>query len=146
MPTPPWLSIIRYAHTTGALLGLTGRGKLHVFAQCKSDRPVDQLCTSVIGRGIVACRIRYDIRQLLNVSSVSQACRKRRLNGSDSRNCRIKRLAPCRYFDGHFKEPYKMSMALGARPGYNFFFSPPAHLCRHIYDWNIVACDVQQPI
>ena len=28
-----------------------------------------------------------------------------------------------------------------------FFFSPPAHLWgRHIYDWNIVDCDVKQPI
>ena len=26
---------------------------------------------------------------------------------------------------------------------YNFFFIPPAHLCRHIYNWNIVACDVK---
>ena len=25
---------------------------------------------------------------------------------------------------------------------YNFF-SPPAHLCRHIHEWNIVACDVK---
>ena len=32
---------------------------------------------------------------------------------------------------------------------FNFFFSPPAHLhcmCLHIYNWNIVACDVKQPI
>ena len=35
--------------------------------------------------------------------------RKRRLNGAFSRNNRIKR-------DGHVKEPYEMSMALGARP------------------------------
>ena len=26
------------------------------------------------------------------------------------------------------------------------FFSPPAHLCRHIYDLNIINCDVKQPI
>ena len=25
---------------------------------------------------------------------------------------------------------------------WHFFCSPPAHLCRHIYNWNIVACDV----
>ena len=44
------------------------------------------------------------------------ACRKRRLNGTVSRNNRIKRLAPCRSLDGHVQEPYEMSMALGARP------------------------------
>ena len=33
--------------------------------------------------------------QIENVSSVSPACRKRRLNGAVSRNNRIKRLAPC---------------------------------------------------
>ena len=37
-------------------------------------------------------------------------------------------------------------MALGADRRYNFFFSPPANLCRHMYDWNIVYCDVKQPI
>ena len=42
--------------------------------------------------------------------------RKRRLNGAVSRNNRIKRVAPCRCLDGHVKEPYEMSMALGARP------------------------------
>ena len=26
------------------------------------------------------------------------------------------------------------------------FFSPPAHLCAVTYDWNIVNCDVKQPI
>ena len=37
------------------------------------------------------------------------------LNGAVSRNNR-KRVAPCRCLDGHVTEPYKMSMALGARP------------------------------
>ena len=48
--------------------------------------------------------------QVENVSSVSLACRKRRLNGVVSRNNRIKRLAPCRCF-----------------------FIPPAHLCTVTY-------------
>ena len=26
----------------------------------------------------------------------------------------------------------------------HFFFSPPVHLCRHIYNWNIVACEFKQ--
>ena len=42
--------------------------------------------------------------------------RKRRLNGAVCRNHRIKRVVPCRCKDGHVKEPYEMSMALGARP------------------------------
>ena len=45
-----------------------------------------------------------------------QRDRKRRLNGAVCRNHRIKRLVPCRCLDGHVKEPYEMSMALGARP------------------------------
>ena len=60
-----------------------------------------------------------------NVSSVSPACRKRRLIGAVCRNHRIKRLVPCRCLDGHVKEPYEMSMARRS----NYFFSPPAHLC-----------------
>ena len=51
-----------------------------------------------------------------NVSSVSQVCRKRRLIWAVCWNHRIKRLVPCRCLDGHVKEPYKMSMALGAQP------------------------------
>ena len=45
-----------------------------------------------------------------------QLDRKRRLNGAVCRNHRIKRVVPCRCLDGHVKEPYEMSMALGARP------------------------------
>ena len=41
---------------------------------------------------------------------------KRRLNGAVCRNHRIKRVVPCRCLGGHVKEPYEMSMALGARP------------------------------
>ena len=41
--------------------------------------------------------------------------RKRRLNGAVSRNNRIKRVDPCWCWDRHVKEPYEMSMALGAR-------------------------------
>ena len=45
-----------------------------------------------------------------------QRDRKRRLNGAVCRNHRIKRVVPCRCLDWHVKEPYEMSMALGARP------------------------------
>ena len=41
--------------------------------------------------------------------------RKRRLNWAVSRINRIKRLDPCWCLDRHVKEPYEMSMALGAR-------------------------------
>ena len=54
--------------------------------------------------------------EVKNVSSVSPVCRKRRLNGAVSWNNRIKRLVQCQCLDGHFKEPYEKSMALGARP------------------------------
>ena len=37
-------------------------------------------------------------------------------NGAMCRNHRLKRVVPCRCLDGHIKEPYEMSMALGARP------------------------------
>ena len=44
-----------------------------------------------------------------NTSSVSLACRKRRLNGAVSRNNR-KKGGPVRCLDGHVKEPYEMSI------------------------------------
>ena len=44
------------------------------------------------------------------------ACRKRRLNGAVIRNNCIKRVTPCWCLDVHVKEPYEMSIALGARP------------------------------
>ena len=37
----------------------------------------------------------------------------------------MKRVAPCRCLDGHVKEPYEMSMALGV--------NLPAHLCPFTY-------------
>ena len=45
----------------------------------------------------------------------------------------VKRVAPCPRLDGHVKEPYEMSMAWESDRRYNFFFSPPAHLCAVTY-------------
>ena len=59
--------------------------------------------------------------------------RKRRLNGAVCRNHRIKRLVPCRCFNGHVKEPYEMSTAWEPDRRSNFFFIPPAHLCAVTY-------------
>ena len=50
-----------------------------------------------------------------NRSSVSQACRKRRLN-ERFLGITVKRVAPGRCLDGHVEEHYEMYMALGARP------------------------------
>ena len=49
---------------------------------------------------------------VLRIPSVSLKATK----GAVCRNYRIKRLVPCRSLDGHVKESYEMSMALGARP------------------------------
>ena len=49
---------------------------------------------------------------VLRIPSVSLKATK----GAVCRNHRIKRLVPCRSLDGHVKESYEMSMALGARP------------------------------
>ena len=76
-----------------------------------------------------------------------QRDRKRRLNRAACRNHRIKRVVPCRCLDGHVKEPYEMSMSLGARPLVQLLLqSACTSMCRHIYDWNIVNCDVKQLI
>ena len=76
-----------------------------------------------------------------------QLDRKRRLNGAVCRNHRIKRVVPCRCLDGHVKEPYEMSMASGARPQDKLLLqSACTSMGRHIYDWNIVNCDVKQTI
>ena len=40
-------------------------------------------------------------------TNIDISCRKRRLNGADSRNNRIQRVAPCRCFDGHIQEKKK---------------------------------------
>ena len=56
------------------------------------------------------------------------ACRKERLNWAVSRNNHIKRLDPCRCLDGHVKEPYEMSMALGALPQAQILFYVPSHI------------------
>ena len=59
----------------------------------------------------------------------------------------VKRLAPCRCLDRHVKEPYKMSMALGAQLLVKLLLqSTCTSMCRHIYNWSIVACDVKQPV
>ena len=78
------------------------------------------------------------VRQILNpgkmVSSVSPACRKRRLNGAGSRNNHIKWVAPCRCRRGTLMNPTKCLWRWEPDHRSNFFFSPPAHLCRHIYN------------
>ena len=80
-----------------------------------------------------------------NTSSVSPACRKRRLNGAVCRNHRIKRVVPCRCRTGTLKNPAKCLSRWEPDRRYNFF-NPPAHLCRYMYDWNIVACDVKHQL
>ena len=67
------------------------------------------------------------------------ACRKRRVNGAVCRNHRV---VPCRCRTGTLKNPAKCLWRWEPDRRYNFC-NPPAHLCRHIYDWNIVACDVK---
>ena len=52
-------------------------------------------------------------------------------------------MAPCRCWTGTVKTPTKCLWRLEPDRRYKFFFSQPAHLCRHIYNWNIVACDVK---
>ena len=54
------------------------------------------------------------LNTFLSIYSGMKMCRKRRLTGAVSRNNRMKGAAPCRFLDGHVKEPYEMSMALGA--------------------------------
>ena len=52
-------------------------------------------------------------------------------------------MAPCRCRKGTLKNPTKCLWRREPDRMYNFFFSPLAHLCRHIYNWNIIACDVK---
>ena len=66
-------------------------------------------------------------------SSVSPACRKRRLIGAVCRNHRIKRVVPCRCWTGTLKNPAKCLWRWEPDRRYNFFFSPPADLSRHIW-------------
>ena len=52
-----------------------------------------------------------------------------------------------RKFDGHVKEPYEMSMALGTWPLVQLLLQYACTpMCHHVYDWNIVDCDVKQQI
>ena len=77
---------------------------------------------------------------VLRIPSVSL----RRLNWEVCRNQRIKRAAPCRCRTETLKNPAKFLWRWESDRRSNFF-SPPAHLCHHIYDWNIVACGVNHP-
>ena len=52
-------------------------------------------------------------------------------------------MVPCRWRTGTLKNPKKSLWRWEPDCRYNFFFSPPAHLCRCIYNWTIVACDVK---
>ena len=75
--------------------------------------------------------------QVENTSSVPPACHKRRLTGAVCRNHRIKRVVPCRCRTGILKNPAKCLWRWEPDRRYNFV-NPPAHLCRHIHDWNII--------
>ena len=59
-------------------------------------------------------------------------CRKRRINGAVSRNNRIKRVARLGAWTGTLKNPTK-SLWRWEPDRRSNFFSPPAHLCRHMY-------------
>ena len=74
------------------------------------------------------------------MSSVSPACRKRRLNEAVSRNNRIKGVVPYRCLYGHVKEPYEMSMAWEPDRMSNYVF-PPMHLCAVTYTTEILLIE-----
>ena len=70
---------------------------------------------------------------LYNVSSVSPACRKRRLNGAVSWDIRIKRMPRVCAWTGTLTNPTKCLWRWEPDRRSNFFFSPPAHLCAVTY-------------
>ena len=99
------------------------------------DQPFYTVISPVRARGYVE-----------NVSSVSPACRKRRLIGAVCRNHRLKKgWSRVGARTGTFKNPTKCLWRWEPDRTSNFF-SPPAHLCAVTYYWNIVNCDVKQPI
>ena len=53
-----------------------------------------------------------------------------------------KKGGPCRCRTVTLKNPAKCLWRWEPDRRYDFF-NPPAHLCRHIYDWNIIACDIK---
>ena len=59
----------------------------------------------------------------------------------------ITKVVPCHCLDGHVKESYKNVYNVGARPQVQLLLqSTGTSICRHIYNWNIVYCDVKQRI
>ena len=60
-----------------------------------------------------------------------------------SRNNRIKRVTPCLCRTGTLKNPTKCIWRWEPDRRFNIFFSPPVHLCRWLYNWNIVTCEVK---
>ena len=70
--------------------------------------------------------------------SISPACR----NWGGLSESPIERVVPCKCRTGTLKNPAKCLWRWESDHRYNFFFSPPPHLCHHIYDWKTVACDV----
>ena len=56
------------------------------------------------------------------------------LNGAVSRNnCKKGDWPPCRCLDGPVKEPYEMSMALGARPQVHFLLTYITEISLHVH-------------
>ena len=69
-----------------------------------------------------------------NVSPLSPACRKGRLNGAISRNNCIKKGWPrVDAWTGTYKNPTKCLWRWKPDRRSNFFFSPPAHICAVTY-------------
>ena len=73
-----------------------------------------------IGWGVLFFQIPH------NVSPVSPACRKRRLNGAVFRNNRIKRVARVSAWTGTLNNPTKCLWRWKPDCRFNFFFNPPA--------------------
>ena len=54
-----------------------------------------------------------------------------------------KKDGPVSELDRHLKEPFEMSIALGARPYVNLLHTACTSICHLIYVWNIIDCDVK---
>ena len=73
-----------------------------------------------------------------------QRDRKRRLNGAVCRNHRIKGWSRVGARTGTLKNPTKCLWRWEPTVGQLLLQSACTSMCRHIYDWNIVNCDVKQ--
>ena len=124
--------VLRWLSTSGLRSDDTGANPIEVTGETLLDEHTDEFgdINRMEGEDVFVC---VDVCMADGATEVLTGRNVDSRGRRVGRNNCIKRVIPCRCRTGTLKNPAKCLWRCEPDSRFNFFFSPPAHLCRHIW-------------